>query len=199
VEVSCCPCHLPCAYYTARRGSKRTTQSIMYAPLKVNRSQKNILVIVQYKYLKSCSGDFIILSSAQDHAVLVFRPRMEKSHSCSARKVWCVVNMFHKNGMRQLIIANSTKCYSILYYNSPWLYLRLKYTYWVISVKLNSLDCNFKKRDFVVAFCVWLVHSWAVLLNLVDFFISTWPRGQSEMICTTLVPVSKGRLGGASP
>ena len=40
-------------------------------------------------------------------------PRMEKSWT-----VWCVVNMFHKNGMRSLIIANSTTCYSILYCNS---------------------------------------------------------------------------------
>ena len=40
----------------------------------VNRFQKSILLIVQYTYLKSCSGDFIlsrIWSSAQDHAVLV--------------------------------------------------------------------------------------------------------------------------------
>jgi len=36
--------------------------------------------------------------------------------------------MFHKNGMRHLIIANRTKCYSILY-------IRLEYTYSVISVK----------------------------------------------------------------
>jgi len=30
----------------------------MYVPLQVNRSQKSILRIVQYKYVKSCSGDF---------------------------------------------------------------------------------------------------------------------------------------------
>ena len=36
----------------------RPTQSIMYVPLQVNRSQKCILLIVQYKYIKSCSGDF---------------------------------------------------------------------------------------------------------------------------------------------
>jgi len=36
----------------------RPTQSIMYVPLRVNRSQKCILLIVQYKYIKSCSGDF---------------------------------------------------------------------------------------------------------------------------------------------
>jgi len=41
-----------------RVGPGRPTQSIMYVPLRVNRSQKSILLIVQYKYLKSCSGDF---------------------------------------------------------------------------------------------------------------------------------------------
>jgi len=52
-----------------------------------------------------------------------FRPRVEKSHSWWPRTVWCVVNMFqvHKNGMRPLIISNGTKCYSILYSDSPWL------------------------------------------------------------------------------
>jgi len=36
----------------------RPTQSIMYVPSQVNRSQKCILLIVQYKYIKSFSGDF---------------------------------------------------------------------------------------------------------------------------------------------
>jgi len=38
----------------------RPTQSIMYVPLQVNMFLKSILLIVQYKYLKSCSGDFIL-------------------------------------------------------------------------------------------------------------------------------------------
>ena len=38
----------------------RPTQSIIYVPLQVNRFQKSILLIVQYKYLKSCSGDVIL-------------------------------------------------------------------------------------------------------------------------------------------
>jgi len=38
------------------------TQSIMYIPLQVNRFQKRILLIAQYKYLKSCSEDFILKS-----------------------------------------------------------------------------------------------------------------------------------------
>ena len=33
----------------------RPTQSIIYVPLQVNRFQKSILLIVQYKYWKSCS------------------------------------------------------------------------------------------------------------------------------------------------
>jgi len=36
----------------------RPTQSIMYVPLQVNRFQKSILLIVQYKYVKKCSEDF---------------------------------------------------------------------------------------------------------------------------------------------
>jgi len=91
------------------------------------------------------------------------RPIMEKSHSCWPRTIWCVVNMFHRNEMRPLIIANGTKCYSILYCNSPWLYIRLKYTYSVTSVKLDWLPGNSKKWtiDLFVAFGVRLVHSWA--------------------------------------
>jgi len=48
----------------------------MQTPIQINRFQKTILLIVQYKYLKSCSKDFFlknqtkIWSSAQDHAVL---------------------------------------------------------------------------------------------------------------------------------
>jgi len=38
----------------------RPTQSIMYIPFQVIRFQKIILLIVQYKYLKSCSEDLIL-------------------------------------------------------------------------------------------------------------------------------------------
>jgi len=50
----------------------RPTQSMICVSLQVNRFQKFILLIVQYKYLKSCSKDFSprIWSSAQDYAVL---------------------------------------------------------------------------------------------------------------------------------
>jgi len=91
-------------------------------------------------------------------------PRMEKSHSCWPRTVWCVVNMFHKNGMRPLIIANGTKCYSILYCNSQSLHIRLKYKYSLILAIVDSLPGNTKRQgiDKFVAFGVRLVHSWAV-------------------------------------
>ena len=48
----------------------RPTQSIMYVPLQVNRFQKSILVIVQYKYLKSCSGDFYSSESDPPHKIM---------------------------------------------------------------------------------------------------------------------------------
>ena len=48
----------------------RPTQSIMYVPLQVNRFQKSILLIVQYKYLKSCSGDFYSPESDPPHKIM---------------------------------------------------------------------------------------------------------------------------------
>ena len=67
-----------------------------------------------------------------------------------------------------LIIANGTKCYSILWCNSPRLYIRLKYTFSLISVKLDRLPGNSKKwtLDLFVAFGVRLVHSWAVYTHI---------------------------------
>jgi len=38
----------------------RTTQLMMYLPLRVNRFQIIILLTVKYKYLKSCSKRFIL-------------------------------------------------------------------------------------------------------------------------------------------
>jgi len=47
----------------------RPTQSVMYVPSQVNRVAEIVLLIVQYRYLKSCSADFYAPeSSAQDHA-----------------------------------------------------------------------------------------------------------------------------------
>jgi len=57
--------------------SFRPTQSIMYIPFQVNICHKSILLILQYKYLKSFSDDFILKNptkirfSAQDHVVLL--------------------------------------------------------------------------------------------------------------------------------
>jgi len=91
------------------------------------------------------------------------RPRMEKSHCCWPRTAWFVVNVFHKNGKRPLIMANGTTCYSNRYCNSPRLYIRLKYLYSVISLKLDWLPGNIKKWtiDYFVAFGVRFFHSWA--------------------------------------
>jgi len=40
------------------RTESRTTKSVLYVPLQVNRFEDNILLIVQYRYSKSFSGDF---------------------------------------------------------------------------------------------------------------------------------------------
>jgi len=48
----------------------RPTQSIMYVPLEVNRSQKGVLLIVQDKYIKSCSGDFYSPESDPPHKIM---------------------------------------------------------------------------------------------------------------------------------
>jgi len=48
----------------------RPTQSIMYVPLQVNTSQKYILLVVQYKYIKSCSGDFYSPESDPPHKIM---------------------------------------------------------------------------------------------------------------------------------
>jgi len=46
------------------------TQSIMYVPLQVNRFRKSVLLIVQYKYLKSSSGDFYSTESDPPHKIM---------------------------------------------------------------------------------------------------------------------------------
>ena len=46
------------------------TQWIMYVSSQVNRSQKCILLIVQYKYIKSCSGDFYSPESDPPHKIM---------------------------------------------------------------------------------------------------------------------------------
>jgi len=48
----------------------RPTQSVMYVPLQVIRSQKCILLIVQYKHTKSCSGDFCSPESDPPHKIM---------------------------------------------------------------------------------------------------------------------------------
>jgi len=46
------------------------TPIIMYVPLQVNRFQTGFLRIVQYKYFKSCSGDFYSSESDPPHKIV---------------------------------------------------------------------------------------------------------------------------------
>ena len=48
----------------------RPTQWIMYVPLQENRYQKNVLLILQYRYLNSCSGDFYSPESDPPHKIM---------------------------------------------------------------------------------------------------------------------------------
>jgi len=109
--LQCVRVALQCVAVCASR-TYRPTQSVMYVPLQVNRFHENILLIVQYKYLKSCSGDFYSPESDPPHKIM---------------RYWC--------------------------YYSIWL----------------------------------------------GFSFPPDHAGLVEMICTTVVPVSKGHLGGASP
>jgi len=42
----------------------------MYVPLRVNRFAESVLLIVQYRYLKSCSGDFCPAESDPPHKIM---------------------------------------------------------------------------------------------------------------------------------
>ena len=48
----------------------RPTQWIMYVPSRVHRSQKCILLIVQYESIQSCSGDFYSPESDPPHKIM---------------------------------------------------------------------------------------------------------------------------------
>jgi len=48
----------------------RPTQSVMYVPLQVNRVAESVLLIVQYRSLKSCSGDFYSPESDPPHKIM---------------------------------------------------------------------------------------------------------------------------------
>ena len=52
--------HIVTHYSTLHNTGIRPTQSMIYVPLLVNRFQKSVLLFVQYKQLKSCSGDLIL-------------------------------------------------------------------------------------------------------------------------------------------
>ena len=86
----------------------RPTQSIIWVPLQVNRFQKIIVLIVQYKYLKSCSEDFNLQN-------LILRTR-----SCGkgfiAQSSW----VFH---FHPTIMASWTCFVPQLYQPRPWVHL----------------------------------------------------------------------------
>jgi len=48
----------------------RPTQSVMYVPLQVNRFAESVLLIVHYRYLKSCSRDFYSPESDPPHKIM---------------------------------------------------------------------------------------------------------------------------------
>ena len=48
----------------------RPTRSVMYVPLQVNRFAESVLLIVQYRYLQSCSGDFYSPESDPPHKIM---------------------------------------------------------------------------------------------------------------------------------
>ena len=48
----------------------RPTQSVVYVPLQVNQLHKSISLIGQYRYLKSCSGDFYSTESDPPHKIM---------------------------------------------------------------------------------------------------------------------------------
>ena len=103
---------LLCRLSSSVTETDRPTQSVMYVPLQVNIFHENILLIVQYKYLKSYSGDFYSPESDPPHKIMRY-----------------------------------------------WFY-----------------------------YSIWL-----------GFSFPQDHAGLVEMICTTVVPISKGHLGGASP
>jgi len=74
----------------------RPTQSMVYAPFQVNRFQNLILLIVQYKYLKSCSRRFIlqnlILRTRLCGTMFITQPScvadFQLTEICQAEMIW---------------------------------------------------------------------------------------------------------------
>jgi len=60
IPCSACNMQLSCPFITVFITMNRPTQSIIYVPLQVIRFQKSNLLILPYKYLKSCSEDFML-------------------------------------------------------------------------------------------------------------------------------------------
>jgi len=73
----------------------RPTQSVMYVPLQVNRSEENILLIVQYRYLKSCSGDFCSPESDPPHKIMRYCGWVFHFHLTeSVRRKWILLEVY---------------------------------------------------------------------------------------------------------
>ena len=77
------------------------TQSIMYVPLQVNRFQKIVLLVVQYKYLKSCSRRFNSPESDPPHKIMRYDVYSSPQLCCwfprqkSVRWKWFVLAVYH--------------------------------------------------------------------------------------------------------
>jgi len=65
-----CVCDVCVGHGTEMCGYDRPTLSVMYVPLQVNRFAESVLLIVQYRYLKSCSGDFYPPESDPPHKIM---------------------------------------------------------------------------------------------------------------------------------
>ena len=84
----------------------RPTQSIMYVPIQINRFKKTILLIVQYKYLKSCSRRFycpnLILCTRLCGTMFITQPSclFDFRLTESVRRKWFVLAVYqHRKGI----------------------------------------------------------------------------------------------------
>jgi len=80
---------VPCLFPTcADLSNIRPTQSIIYVPLQVSRFHRSIVLIVQYKYLKSCSRRFYSPESDLPHKIMRY---LFYFSICSAGRFWATL------------------------------------------------------------------------------------------------------------
>jgi len=97
-------------------------------------------------------------------------PRMEISHFNHPRTAWCVVNMFHKNGMSQLIRTNGTILSPIIDICLPLLIFVSHY--WYLSPII----------DICLPLLIFISHYWYlspiidICLPFPDFFANGYLR-----------------------